>query len=292
MIWRTGEFSLLPLPRRLRRPLAGDGDGADAARPPGLPARHLARRAAAALDRRPLLRDLPLADADHRPHLAAGRPAGRACCATSSRWRRSSPSPRSPGNSSRSRSATARSAASSPAAARSAGAGRPSRRRCAAVIVATGVVAAWSPPPAWPGSTRPAPKANEPGRGSDRGGDDEAAAADPQAGGRLDQIVLQSGRPHRRLDLRGPRLGRIPADSKASGSPTATPKSGSKKCTWRCRARARSKSGSKANRTPRKSPRRGRPKASKAAGCWRWGPTRRPTSPPAPTSASANGSKK
>ncbi len=33
----------LPLSGRLRRPLVGDGDGADAARPPGLPARPLAR---------------------------------------------------------------------------------------------------------------------------------------------------------------------------------------------------------------------------------------------------------
>ena len=30
----------------------------------------------------------------------------------------------------------------------------------------------------------------------------------------------------------------------------------------------------------------------RAAGCWRWAPTRRPTSPPAPPSASANGSKR
>ncbi len=64
----------VPLPRRLRRPLAGDGDGADAARPPGLQARQHRRLQTAALDRRPLLRHLPLADAGDRPHLAAGPP--------------------------------------------------------------------------------------------------------------------------------------------------------------------------------------------------------------------------
>ena len=72
----------------------------------------------------------------------------------------------------------------------------------------------------------------------------------------------------------------------------ATPKSAWGKRTWRCRARARSKSATTTNRTPRKSPRRGRPKATKGAGCWPWGRTRRPTSPPARTSGCRNGSKK
>ena len=67
----------VPLPRRLRRPLAGDGDGADAARPPGLPARQRGRLQTAALDRRPLLRHLPLADAGDRPHLARRAPHGQ-----------------------------------------------------------------------------------------------------------------------------------------------------------------------------------------------------------------------
>ena len=51
-----------------------------------------------------------------------------------------------------------------------------------------------------------------PRRAGARRGHDEAAAADQGAGRRLDQILLQSRRPHRRLDLRGSRRRRIPAD--------------------------------------------------------------------------------
>ena len=66
--------------------------------------------AAAALDRRPVLRHLPVALPDHRaddPGRRPGDPARAARC----RWRRASPSPRCPGGSSRNRSATAPSAA-------------------------------------------------------------------------------------------------------------------------------------------------------------------------------------
>ena len=48
----------------------------------------------------------------------------------------------------------------------------------------------------------------------------------------------------------------------------------------------------RASPTPRKSPKPGRTKASKAAGCWRSAPTRRPTSPPARPSATTTGSKR
>ena len=101
----------------------------------------VARLEAAALDRRALLRHLPLARADHRPHHPRRRrhgaePAARAAAGGGDLRRRGALLEVT----SRSRSATARSAASSPGAARAAGAGRRSRREGWAAIVGAAVV--------------------------------------------------------------------------------------------------------------------------------------------------------
>ncbi len=234
MIWQVGEFSPFLYRGGFVDPLAGDGDGADAADPPGLPPRRLARDAAAALGRRPLLRDLPLADPGDRPHHAAGSRTTTASLARrSSRWRRSSPSP-----------ALSWRFVEEPI--RHGAIGRFFARRRA-------VGWKWEAlRPADAGSDRRhghrprgrrrrhgrpqlelGRRQRRPGRAGARRRDHEAAATDQGTGRRLDQIVLQSRRPHRRLDLRGPRRRRIPADRNRSGSPPATPQSGPKKSTWK-----------------------------------------------------------
>ena len=224
----------VPLPRRLRRALAGDGDGVDAARPPGLPARQHRRLQAAALDRRPLLRHLPLADAGDRPHLPRRhRQRRRTCCASSSRSRRSSSSRRSPGNSSRSRSATARSAASGERAPASAG-GRGDLLAARAGDRRRSASSSSSPPaPAWPGVNTASAEGKEIRvKEAIAAGDQSPVPLTPAQAADSTTLLLQSRRPHRRLDLRGPRLARIPAARK-SGSKPGTPKSASKKRTWR-----------------------------------------------------------
>ena len=224
----------------------------------------------------------------------ARSPRRRACCASCCSSRRSSASPRSPGTSSRSRSATARSAASSPAAARSAGAGTRSCRGCG-----------WrSSPPAIlargrdrrHGRAQLGQRRRRTDAGSKKAraaGTDEAGAADPGPG--RTTRPTPPAKPSSTSATRPRRASTRPNTCRRESQRIEARYAevgGQRSPHGDRRARARSKSASKANRTPRKSPKPGRPKASKAAGCWRWGPTRRPTSPPAPTSASANGSKK
>ena len=66
--WSGGPTrSRFPVPVRVPDPLGRDRGGRGGGRPPREPGRHGARHQAAALDRRPLVRDLPVAVADHRP---------------------------------------------------------------------------------------------------------------------------------------------------------------------------------------------------------------------------------
>ena len=161
MVWRTNEYSPVPLPRRVRRCSSLATVLVARRRSPTRPAgsaRSLGWRAAA-LDRGALLRHLPLALPDHRPHHPGRAPTASTSSATRSRWRRPSSSRRSPGASSRSRSATARSAASWRAASgrrdgarrRSRGAAGRSSPGSAAVLVArlrrAGGRRARAPPP-------------------------------------------------------------------------------------------------------------------------------------------------
>ena len=124
MFWRTGEFSPFLYRGGFVRALAGDGAGGRRDGPSRLPARPADRQPADALDRRTLLRDLPLALPGDRPHLHRPGRRRRACSRTSSRLRRSSSSPSSPGATSRTRSATGRWRALAPVESRVAGGAR------------------------------------------------------------------------------------------------------------------------------------------------------------------------
>ena len=129
------------------------------------------------------------------------------------------------------------------------------------------------------------PEQGEPARRPDRGRDDH--------GGQRRQVPWQPlslRGPYRRLDLRGPDLGRLPAQSKAADHRPSTSGSGRRPSTSRSPARGRSTRRSRAIQTRRTLPRRGRAAASTAAGCWPWGRTRPPTSPPARPSGSTSGS--
>ena len=77
LVWRTTRVLGVPLPRRVRAALAGDRGRARAARAPRLQARPRAGLRPAALDRRSLIRDLPLALPDRRADHAGGRPRHR-----------------------------------------------------------------------------------------------------------------------------------------------------------------------------------------------------------------------
>ena len=257
-----------------------------AARPPGLPARHVARLAAAALDRRPLLRDLPLALADHRPHHARRRrDRRRACCATllqvaaifgvsALSWRFVEEPIRHGAIGRLWRARRAARLALGTVAPRGlgvaiVGAGGPGRRRGRRHGRA---------------STRPRAEGDET-RGSRRrgaAGTTTPVAADPGPGRVLDAHVLQSGRPHRRLDLRGPRLGRIPADREPADRRPVRRSRAPKTATWRSPG-ARSieeQFEGEPNAQEVAESLEGR-RLQRLLGAGARAPTRRPTSPPA-----------
>ncbi len=108
----------------------------------------------------------------------------------------------------------------------------------------------------------------------------------------LDPHLLQSRRPHRRLDLGGPDLARIPAARRASGSTPSYAGVGAVEQHMEISG-ARSIDEQYRRRTER--PRSGGSlearKASVAAGCWPSAPTRRPTSSSAQRSTSSNESR-
>ena len=132
----------------------------------------------------------------------------------------------------------------------------------------------------------------DPGQGSYGGRHQRPGPADQGPGRRLADDLLQGGRPHRRLDLGGARLGRIPAQpERADRKPLRrsrgerNPHGGAGRALDRRALRRRTE-------RPGSRPRRGRPKATKGVGSWPWGRTRRPTWRRARTSGSKNGSRK
>ena len=189
----------VPLPRRVRPARPRLGPRGRLPRPPRFTARADRRLQADALDRRTLLRHLPLDPADRRPHLAPGGARSPTCCARSSRSPRSSPSRSSPGATSRTRSATAPWAGCG----HSGGPGgwrreRVSRRGWAVVSAAALVVAL-----AIAGLAGVGVSNDSNAIGAETVAKTVTAKRRPQgAAGDL----LQSGRPHRRLDLGGARL--------------------------------------------------------------------------------------
>ena len=238
MFWRSSEFSPFLyrggfLVLSLATVLARRGDRR--IRPTRLGADR--RLPADALDRRALLRHLPLALPDHRPdHARRGRRAST-CRAPSSRSRRRSWSPRSRGTTSRTRSATARSAGSGGAGgpARSAAAGsaarvgrdrgvgrgrrrrarRPRRRRRRARAR-----------PRRPGTSRVATTL-----------DDSAVDTHRRS---TNRTTCDSVDPHRRLDLGGAGLLRLPAEAEGADRRPVRRGSARRPSTSRSPGRARS----------------------------------------------------
>ena len=230
MIWQTDQYSsflyrggfvLLSIATVLVRRRAG---------PPGLPARAArsagGRCAGSACAPTGSTSGTSRSSSSPPPSGVANgaEPAARRCC----RSRRSSPSRRSPGSyveepirhgalgrfwqrprARRLAAARPSRRGAGPSSARSAP--RPRRRRA----------------PAWPASTRSRPKA--PTRGSKkrvgRRRHAKPAPLTPAQADRLDTLLLQSGGPHRRLDLRGTRPRPNTCRSQASGSKPSTPTS-------------------------------------------------------------------
>ena len=242
MFWRTGEYSPLPLPRRLRGALAGDGARRRRAGPPGLAARARRRLPADALDRRALLRHLPLALPDHRPHDSGGGAHGEIPSraffqvaaifgvaalswhyvedpirhgALGRLWAQA----RAVGGAGRAVTPPGRAAL---------------RRRSALVVVAAarGHGRASAPTPAR--RTRSAAADG----GQDGHGRRRAATSN--------DTTRASGRPHRRLDLGGARLRRIPAEPQAADHRPVRAGRRQRPSTSRSPARARSTRRSRA----------------------------------------------